>query len=225
MFGDNPKRPPLKDDGTSLEIKNIFKTIQGEGPLAGVPAIFIRLGGCNLACNFCDTEFEDFTKKSIGQIIAEVNKFSLNSKAERKINLVVITGGEPFRQSIELLCEKLIEQQYQIQIETNGTLFRPLPNEVLIICSPKVTGKNYSYIREDLLPKISALKFLIAKNIKEYSHTAEVGQTRYNIPVYVQAMDQYNAKLNKNNMALTVELALEHGYRISCQTHKMMDIE
>ncbi len=225
MFGNNPKRPSLSSDGNSLEIQNIFKTIQGEGPLVGVPAIFIRLGGCNLACTFCDTEFEDFALKSIDSILAEVDKLSLNTKLEKSVKLVVITGGEPFRQPIELLCEELIKLNYQVQIETNGTLFRALPAEVTIVCSPKVTGPAYYPIREDLLPKISAIKFLLAKNMKQYSDVAEVGQTKYNIPVYVQAMDQYNPQLNKDNMELTITLALEYGYRISCQTHKMMNIE
>ena len=43
-------------------IQEIFLTIQGEGPMVGIPSIFIRLGGCNLACKFCDTEFESFKK-------------------------------------------------------------------------------------------------------------------------------------------------------------------
>ena len=52
-----------------------------------------------------------------------------------------------------------------------------------IICSPKAGKTGYSKIREDLLPKISAVKFIVAKNILEYSIIPEVGQTSYNIPV------------------------------------------
>ncbi|CAN0594227.1 unnamed protein product, partial [Ectocarpus sp. 12 AP-2014] len=59
MFGDNPIRPPEKGDGLHLMVKQIFKTLQGEGPHVGTPSIFVRLGGCNLACDFCDTEFEN----------------------------------------------------------------------------------------------------------------------------------------------------------------------
>ena len=65
MFGYNLKRPVIKGNGQFLSIKSIFKTLQAEGPYCGVPAIFIRLGGCNLACSFCDTEFEDYLEKSL----------------------------------------------------------------------------------------------------------------------------------------------------------------
>ncbi|KJV80527.1 radical SAM superfamily protein [Rickettsia hoogstraalii str. RCCE3] len=225
MFGQNPKRSILSGDGTSLEVQSIFKTIQGEGIFVGCPAIFIRLGGCNLACNFCDTEFEDFELVDIAEILNKVESLALNSKNEKSINLVVITGGEPMRQPIELLCQKLLDQNLKVQIETNGTLYRSLPKGVSIICSPKAGKTGYSKIREDLLPKISAVKFIVAKNIAEYSIIPEVGQTSYNIPVFIQPMDQNDQRLNDENNELVVKLALESGARLSLQTHKFLGIE
>jgi len=225
MFGQNPKRSILNGDGTRLEVKSIFKTIQGEGIFVGSPAIFIRLGGCNLACNFCDTEFEDFELVDIDKILNKAESLTLNSKNEKSINLVVITGGEPMRQPIELLCRKLLDLDFKVQIETNGTLYRSLPKGVSIICSPKASKTGYSKIREDLLPQISAVKFIIAKNILEYSIIPEVGQTAYNIPVFVQPMDQNDQKLNDENNELAVKLALESGARLSLQTHKFLGIE
>ncbi|GAA5252705.1 7-carboxy-7-deazaguanine synthase QueE [Candidatus Rickettsia kedanie] len=225
MFGQNPKRSILNGDGTKLEVQSIFKTIQGEGIFVGCPAIFIRLGGCNLACNFCDTEFEDFQLVDIVEILDKVESLALNSKNERSINLVVITGGEPMRQPIELLCQKLLDQDFKVQIETNGTLYRSLPNEVYIICSPKAGKTGYSKIREDLLSQISAVKFIVAKNILEYNFIPEVGQTSYNIPVFIQPIDQNNQRLNDENNELAVKLALESGARLSLQTHKILGIE
>lgn len=65
MFGNNPiRKQVLRDDG-ALYISGIFATIQGEGPLTGTPAIFIRLSGCNLQCGFCDTDFEDTSKLNL----------------------------------------------------------------------------------------------------------------------------------------------------------------
>ena len=51
--------------GDFLDIQEIFPTLQGEGPFVGQGAIFIRLGGCNLKCNFCDTEFDSFKNFSL----------------------------------------------------------------------------------------------------------------------------------------------------------------
>ncbi|MFY9590086.1 7-carboxy-7-deazaguanine synthase QueE [Rickettsia endosymbiont of Halotydeus destructor] len=225
MFGENPKRGILNGDGTKLEVKAIFKTIQGEGIFVGVPAVFIRLGGCNLACNFCDTDFEEYNLINVTDIISEVSSLSKNSEGKKSITLVVITGGEPLRQPIELLCRKLLEKGFQIQIETNGTLYRALPKEISIICSPKAGKNGYSKIREDLLPYINAIKFIVAKNVAEYSFVPEVGQTRYNIPVFIQPMDQNDSQLNDDNNKLAVKLALELGYRLSLQTHKYLGIE
>ncbi|WP_375333225.1 7-carboxy-7-deazaguanine synthase QueE [Candidatus Tisiphia endosymbiont of Psammoecus bipunctatus] len=219
MFGQNPKRPAIFNDGTSLEIKSIFKTIQGEGPFIGMPAVFIRLGGCNLACNFCDTDFEDFNMLTINNIIEEVEKLTIN------IKLVVITGGEPFRQPIELLCYKLVDLDYMVQIETNGTLYRNLPDKVHIVCSPKAGKNGYALLRDDLLSYINALKFLVAKNIPKYSNIPEVGQSKYNIPVFIQPMDQNNLLLNKENERLAIDLAIKYGHRLSLQTHKILGIE
>lgn len=224
MFGQNPRRAVLFNE-EHLEVKSIFKTIQGEGPFVGTPAIFIRLGGCNLACHFCDTDFEEFNILSLQEIIENISSFSLNSNKQRVINLVVITGGEPFRQSIERLCINLIDLNFTVQIETNGTLYRPIPQQVHIVCSPKVVKNHYSPLREDLVKCLQAIKFLVAKNIPAYARVPELGQSKYNIPVFVQPMDQNNRIFNKENEKFAIDLALNYGYRLSIQTHKILGIE
>jgi organic radical activating enzyme len=221
MFGNNPIRPPEKGDGSILQVQNIFATFQGEGPYTGWPAVFIRLGGCNLACSFCDTEFESFEAMSVDKIISKINELSFKSKEK----LIVITGGEPFRQPIELLCDELIKNNYKIQIETNGTLFRSLNEEVDIICSPKNTGTGYHMIREDLLKRVNAFKFIISAHNDLYKNVGNVGQKQYNTPVYVQPMDEQDEEKNRKNTDLVIKLATENGYRISLQTHKILGVE
>lgn len=220
MFGQNPKRPPSKGDGTSLEVQDIFKTIQGEGPYTGWPSIFIRLGGCNLACSFCDTEFEQFREMSLHDIQQTVALLDTT----RIIPLIVITGGEPFRQPVHLLCEGLLAQSYQVQIETNGTLYQALPKAVSIICSPKPTNQTYHPIRPDLLPHITAFKFIISASQTPYQNIAEIGQTSHHIPVYIQPMDEQDPVKNLENTQYTIELAKNRGYRLSLQTHKILGI-
>jgi len=219
MFGNNPIRSPFKGDGSQLYIKHIFATLQGEGIYAGHPAIFIRLGGCNLACTFCDTEFEDYEAFSLSEILSKTLALSHNNR-----HLVVITGGEPFLQPIEKLCQMLLDNQFQVQIETNGTLYRPIPEAVDIICSPKNTGAGYFPIRPDLLSHITAFKFLISAHNKAYSDIAEVRQ-QGRIPVYVQPMDEYDAAKNQANLQLATALCMQYGYRLSLQIHKIAGIQ
>ncbi len=225
MFGQNPKRPPVKGDGSVLSVKNIFKTLQGEGPYVGEPAIFTRLGGCNLACSFCDTEFEEYNDISLSEVIGSIQNLSLNNQGIKSVNLVVITGGEPFRQPINSLCYELLELGFQVQIETNGTIYRELPEEVEIVCSPKVSNNKYLSISADLLPRITAFKFLISSNIENYASVPELGQSKYDIPVFVQAMDEYDSVINAKNQKIAVDLAINNGYRLSYQIHKNLGIE
>jgi 7-carboxy-7-deazaguanine synthase len=225
MFGNNPIRPPVKSDGEILQVQSIFATFQGEGPYTGWPAVFIRLGGCNLACRFCDTEFESFHPLSIDEIISKTNELSGKANDNTTHKLIVITGGEPFRQPIEQLCDRLIKNSYKIQIETNGTLFRNVSKDVDIICSPKNTGTGYHMIREDLLERVNAFKFIVSAHDSLYSNVGNVGQANYNIPVYVQPMDEQDEQKNRKNMALAIKIAADNGYRISLQTHKILEIE
>jgi 7-carboxy-7-deazaguanine synthase len=223
MFGNNIIRKPLKGDGTKLQIQEIFKTFQGEGPFTGHPAIFIRLGGCNLACDFCDTEFESFQELTLEKVILTTNKLSGKQSDLFTHKLVVITGGEPFRQPIEKLCDELISQGYNIQIETNGTLFRNVNKLVSIVCSPKNTN-GYTPIRDDLLQRINAFKFIISANNSLYNQVGEVGQTKYNTPIYVQPMDESDENKNLQNLQATIKIASINGYNISLQTHKIIGV-
>lgn len=234
MYGANPKRPPIKHhDGLSLDIVDIFPTIQGEGPFAGQPAIFVRLGGCNLACDFCDTEFEEFSPLPLEQILQTLHKFARGAQASENpsaahsqaISLVVITGGEPMRQNLQPLCNALLDKGYKVQIETNGTLFQALPAEVHIVCSPKNTGAGYAPIRADMLGQMDALKFIISEHHPDYRDVPPWCLTSTSLPpIYVQPMDEYDAAKNKANQARAMQLAMDHGYRLSMQLHKILGI-
>lgn len=216
MHGQNPKRPPETGDGRTLQVVEVFPTLQGEGPFTGHPAVFVRLGGCNLACNFCDTEFETFQPIAIDVLVERITHEAAGIR-----DLVVITGGEPLRQNIAPLCEALLAKGLRVQIETNGTLWRDLPEDVNVVCSPKAP---YHALRPDLLARTDALKFIISADDAEYADIAEVGQAQFNIPVYVQPMDVADATRNAANTARASQLAQAHGYRLSLQTHKILGI-
>ena len=143
-------------DGQQLAVNSMFHTIQGEGPFAGSPATFIRLAGCNLQCPLCDTEYTNRLSMGIDEIFEQV--FKCTPSDSKVPELVVITGGEPFRQSIGPLIEKLLSGGFRVQIETNGTLYQKIPFEadrLTIVCSPKAGSIN-----KKLMPHIDVLKYV-----------------------------------------------------------------
>lgn len=226
MFGKNPIRKPEKGDGSTLYVQEIFPTVQGEGHRTGEPAVFIRLGGCNLACSFCDTEFEQYQSMSLEDILDRVfdDSHVANDPGQGHYDrtLVVITGGEPLRQNIVPLCNALLEEGYQPQIETNGTLWRDLPQGVEVVCSPKAPNGQYGVVRPDVLERANALKFIISKSKAPYTH---IPANLEGLPVWVQPMDEYDPVKNQDNMDYTLALAQQHGYRVSLQTHKLFAID
>ena len=135
----------LLSKGLELPIMDQFYTIQGEGYHKGTAAFFIRVGGCDIGCHWCDVneswDYQSHNIKSIDEIIFEAVKYS---------KLAVITGGEPLLQFkalepfIELLQQQLGFKPF-IEIETNGTLTPKgqLFNYIdLINCSPKLSNSG-----------------------------------------------------------------------------------
>lgn len=145
-----------------LKICEIFKSIQGESTYAGKICSFIRLSGCNLACSYCDTQyaFADGMDYSIEQIVEIVN--SQNS------TLVEITGGEPLIQKeTPALCSKLLDKNYTVLVETNGSLpIDLLPEGCIRIIDVKCPGSGEagSFLIENIrkLVKSDELKFVLS---------------------------------------------------------------
>jgi 7-carboxy-7-deazaguanine synthase len=121
-----------------LKISEIFYSIQGEGMLAGVPSVFVRLTGCNLRCDWCDTPYASWApegeNKFLGTILADVRR-NLASH-------VVVTGGEPMiHPGIVQLTKRLKEHDQHITIETAGTVFEPVVCDLMSI-SPKLANST-----------------------------------------------------------------------------------
>lgn len=221
MLGNNEIQKPSHGDGDVLKVHSIFDTIQGEGPYCGLPAVFVRLAGCNLACTFCDTEFNDFQEVKIIDILKQVQDLSASYQ-----KLIVITGGEPFLQPISKLCKLLATHNFKVQIESNGLLYRAIPKEIEVVCSPKNNGNGYYQIREDLLKHVIAIKFIISASNSSYQNIAEIGQEiSRNIKVYVQPMDEFNVTLNQANIARAMHIAKQYNLYLSLQTHKILNIQ
>lgn len=114
-------------------LSEIFYSLQGEGFLQGMPVVFIRLGGCNLRCSFCDTAyaFEPRQEASESEILKRIGRYPCRR--------VCITGGEPFLQEIGPLAALLKSKGYWITAETNGTLWQQVDLDWLTV-SPKTGG-------------------------------------------------------------------------------------
>ena len=230
----------LRADGT-LSVHSIFLTIQGEGPFCGVPCVFVRLAGCNLQCPACDTEYTA-GRRDMGpyEVLAEVNEL-WRAEGWRR-GLVVVTGGEPFRQDLAGLFGALINNRYYVQVESNGTL-RPTPwaysnrpdlrEGVYIVCSPK-TGK----INQAVFNHACALKYVVRAGcvrdedglpLSALDHPSNPYPARppkgWMRPVYVQPLDSKDPDENAAHAREAVASCLRHGYTLQVQVHKMIGVE
>jgi 7-carboxy-7-deazaguanine synthase len=100
-----------------LTVCETFSSLMGESTLAGLPAFFIRLSGCNLRCTYCDTTYayEDGGTRSVASLVE-----AARGSSQR---LVLVTGGEPLLQKgTRMLLEGLIQAGLEVMVETNGSL-------------------------------------------------------------------------------------------------------
>lgn len=201
----------LTHNGTILPLMEEFYTIQGEGFHTGTAAYFIRLGGCDVGCHWCDVkESWEVLKHPLTSIDIIVNH------ASEKANLVVITGGEPLMWNLESLTKALKEKGMLVNIETSGAY--ELTGSFDWIClSPKKT----------MLPTQSV-----------YAAANELKAIIYNRHDFVFAEEQA-ARVNDNAilflqpewskseevLPLIIDYVKENPkWRISLQTHKYLDI-
>lgn len=134
----------------SLNVNEIFYSLQGEGGRAGQASIFIRLAKCNLACSFCDTDFERGVKMSLEEVLDTIEPYGCK--------WIIWTGGEPTLQLTDAIVAFFKERGYLQAIETNGT--RRVPTGIdYITCSPK---QDFEKVRE-LIPEVDELRFPIQK--------------------------------------------------------------
>ncbi len=120
-----------------MRVNEIFYSLQGEGFLAGVPSVFIRLSGCSMRCRWCDTKYawneDSGDEKSIEDIVAEVCSWPCD--------YVVITGGEPMINSqLPQLVQTLKNIDAHITIETSGIAYIPDLQCDLMSISPKLSN-------------------------------------------------------------------------------------
>lgn len=157
----------------SLNLIEIFRSVQGETSFSGLPTTFIRLAACNLRCSWCDTtySFGRGTPYLIDDIISQVNQWGCK--------YICITGGEPLLQSnVFNLMDKLCDAHYIVSLETSGSLptDRVNPN-VRVILDIKCPGSQMSeknlWTNLEHLHHHDQVKFVI-QDLEDYMYAKEV---------------------------------------------------
>ena len=212
LSGLNPEQETLLSDGKLLPLMEEFYTIQGEGFNTGKAAYFIRIGGCDVGCHWCDV------KESWDATLHPLTKTEtiIEHVLESKTPAVVVTGGEPLIYNLVHLTELLKQNNIQTYIETSGAY--PLSGNWDWIClSPKKTmlpkEENYSAAHELKIIVFNKHDFIWAEE-----QAAKVGKHCF---LYLQP------EWSKRNeiTPLIVEYVKQNPkWMISLQTHKYIDI-
>ena len=176
-------------------VNEIFYSIQGEGFWTGTPSVFLRLAGCNLQCDFCDTAHErPRIEMSITEILEKVLVYPTRT--------MVITGGEPALQLEENLVQELHQAGFRVHLETNGTT--PLRCQVdWLTVSPKENWVVGSGDELKLVYTGQELEFYEKSDFKYY---------------FLQPVSQ------KNTSEVVAKCLANPKWRLSLQTHKLLNI-
>lgn len=188
-------------------VNEIFNSLQGEGTRFGCASVFVRFQGCNLRCDYCDTEFTSGRKLTAEEILAEVQAVA------GPCRWVVLTGGEPLLQLDEALVKVLRDAGFFLAVETNGTV-DPEPLKLdFVTLSPKVAEHALLCKRADELKYVRGYGQAIPKP------SCECAGDRWISPVFS------GTELDQRTLEWCVGLIKENPeWRLTLQLHKFLRI-
>ncbi len=201
----------LLEKGEMLPLMEEFYTIQGEGFHTGKAAYFIRVGGCDVGCHWCDVK-ESWN----ANLHPATNTLEIVENAKKYANTVVITGGEPLMWNMDFITKALKQEQIKIHIETSGAY--PLSGNWDWIClSPKKTKLPL----ENIYPVAHELKMIIY-NKSDFKFAEEhAAKVSANCELYLQPEWSNREKMTP----LIVDYVMQNPqWKISLQTHKYLNI-
>ncbi len=205
-------------------VKEMFRTLQGEGAQAGRASVFCRFTGCNLwtgreadragaVCRFCDTDFVGMDGPGGGRFAtaeALVDALERVWGAGTRRRFVVFTGGEPLLQLDPVLIEAVHARGFEISVETNGTIEAPSGIDWLTV-SPKGTAPLVQRSGQEL-------KLVFPQPEIDPAALAQLDFVHF----FLQPMDGPD---RLGNTEAVVNYCLEHPqWRLSLQTHKVIGI-
>jgi 7-carboxy-7-deazaguanine synthase len=194
-------------------IVEIFHSVQGEGYHTGTPSIFIRFGGCNLQCSWCDTDFSKWDRMSITEIMTILEQWTTRR--------IIYTGGEPAMQKLRPLSNELHSKGYNIAIETNGTIELKEGLVDWICVSPKDMLYPEFSIKQR---KGDELKVVYTgQDLSMYDNLKKGFDNLFLQPCYDESKD---AGTNGETFHSTFDIVMQNpGWNLSLQTHKWMGVE
>ncbi|MDP4206056.1 MAG: 7-carboxy-7-deazaguanine synthase QueE [Bacteroidota bacterium] len=195
----------------SYRVNEIFLTRQGEGFNQGKKVIFIRLSGCNLACEWCDTDFKDFTVMEVAEILKELQHWDCRA--------VIITGGEPTIQNLGPLTETLKKAGYWIGIESNAT--RSLEPVAQYLDYIALSPKRHAPVGQFKASEVRVVNDgLATEDLLKYERLIDA--ERY----YISPLD-IDGKMNIlecMELLAKINILSSKGWQISLQLHKLAGI-
>ena len=191
----------------------IFHSVQGEGARAGIPHVFIRFGKCNLACEWCDTDFETYEEMNVKEIVKIVKEFNCNK--------VIYTGGEPMLNDLWPISRELKKLGIELSCESNGTI--EIPEGLLdwICISPKDQEYPGVKIRQRSGDELKVV--YVGQDLTMYDDLKQGFDNLFLQPCYIESE---TVEWNGKNFSLTEDVVKANSeWRLSLQTHKWMQID
>lgn len=198
-------------EGIRLPLMEEFYTIQGEGYHTGKAAYFIRVGGCDVGCHWCDVK--ESWNASLHPL---TNADQIVQNAARYSKTVVVTGGEPLESNMQYLTRKLHEHGISVHLETSGSA--PISGYWDWIClSPK---RNKLPVKE-IYTMAHELKIIIRS--KQDFEFAEEQATQVNEHCQLYLQPEWSVR--EKMIPLITDYVMSHPqWKVSVQTHKYLNI-
>jgi len=218
-----------------MKVTNVFYSLSGEGIHAGIPAVFIRLSGCNLNCTYCDTQYaqSEYEEQTVREVLQRVKSF-------RQKGWVLVTGGEPLLQadSLQGLVDLLKFRGYLIELETNGSFdppswFGDVDSWSVDVKCPS-SGSAYGSFRAGWLRKLrkrDQLKFVVGTRedlnfVRGFLSNNSLGPALLVSPISGTLLDKKEGVVeeywNREWLREVAEFCKGQNVRMSLQLHKII---
>ena len=201
-----------KDLETVYNIVEIFHSVQGEGYRSGIPHVFVRFGACNLRCEWCDTNFDEYEEMTVEEILDDVIQYNCSN--------IIFTGGEPMLNDLWPLARVLRSRGCHLSVESNGTV--AIPDGLLdwICISPKDQMYPNVAIRQRTGDELKCV--YVGQPLSLYDDLKHGFTHLFLQPCYDE---NDSVEANGRGFALTEGIVKANPeWRLSLQTHKWMGI-